>query len=142
MVQNVNPTFVKTPNCQVTQITTTVGANFAAVPIYTGGANGSKVVSCIISANTSSTQDVRITLTSSTNTGYINVISVSSLSGFNSALPPINPFAVQGMPMDSDGNPFVFLPSSNWSLNAQVTTQSSTWAATSFMAFTVTSGDF
>ncbi len=142
MVQNVNPTFVKTPNAQVTQITTGVGANFAPVTLYTGGANGSKIVSCLITANTSQTQDVRLSVVSSLNTGYLTAVSVSSQAGFVSSVSPVSGLSIAALPIDSDGNSYLLLPSSNWTLVAQATTTSSTWTTTSFISFTVTSGDF
>ena len=40
MVQNVNATFVKTPNNGAIQITTGTGSS-TVVTVYTGGANGS-----------------------------------------------------------------------------------------------------
>lgn len=144
MAQNVNPTFVKTPNVQVTQFTTTNGANFAQLPLYTGGVNGSKVTSLLISANTSAPTDMRISIAGPTGgNGYINTVSVTSQAGFASAGgPPINGFGSPAFPIDSDGNQYLFLASSGWVLQAQITSTSSSWTATSFMSVTVTAGDF
>lgn len=142
MVQNVNPTFVKTPNVQVTQITTGAGIAGGFVTIYTGGVNGSKVVGCTIAANTSATQDVRIAVVSSGSvTGYINTVSVPTTAGFASANIPVNGLS-NILPVDSDGNPFVFLASSATLLQAQTTTNSSQWTAANFISFTVSAGDF
>lgn len=141
MVQNVNPTFVKTPNTQVTSIST--GNTNATAVIYTGGANGSKISSVILTASTTSTQDVRIAIVSSASVlSYINTVSVSTAAGFTSGQSPINGLAGAPLAIDSDGNPFLFLNSSAQTLNVLLTQSSSIWTSGAFIAAVVTGGDF
>jgi hypothetical protein len=143
MVQNVNPTFVKTPNAQVTQFSTGTGISQLFTTIYNGGANGSKIVGLIITANTSVTQDVRIAVTSPAGAnGILTTISVSSFAGQASGVLPVNGFLNAPLPIDSDGNTYAILASSAWSLQAQLTTNSSQWATSNVIDFTVIAGDF
>jgi hypothetical protein len=143
MVQNVNATLLKTPNVTVTQITTGVGITQALTTIYTGGANGSKVVGIVVTNATSATQDVHLVIQSSAALiGYINTFGAPTNSGSLSTVPPTNGFANITLPTDSDGNPFVFLSSSATFLQASVTTNSSQWATGNAFYFTVFAGDF
>lgn len=142
MAQNVNPTFVKTPTGGITSITTGVGANLANVTIYTGAVNGSKISSLTISANTSATQDVRVSVLSGALGAFVNGVSVAATAGIASAFPPVDGFGNSALPVDSDGNRFLLLPSTAWSLVAQTTTLSSQWQTGATIWFFAEGGDF
>lgn len=142
MVQNVNPTFVKTPNIQVTAFTTTAGAAGAFQTIYTGGANGSKIVGIAVTATATAAQDIRLAITSSGGQAYINTVTVALNSGFSGSVPPTNALLSAALPIDSDGNPYLLLPSTSCLLSAQITTLSSIWTTGAQIGVTVTAGDF
>lgn len=143
MAQNVNPTFVKTPNAGIINISTGNGTALGFVTIYTGGANGSKITGLTITSNTSVAQDVRISVSNGTNTAFINSVSVPTAAGINSSIPPVNGFTNTALAIDSDGNPFLILPSTSWTLIAQATTNSSQWTTGNTIYLMVTSaGDF
>lgn len=143
MAQNVNPTFVKTPNFSATQITTGTGASITTV--YIGGANGSKVNALFAVANTTGTFDVRWGIAVG-GVAYIHsTVSVPNGAGVASATPSVNLLSNSNVPLatDSDGNPYVFLASSAYSLFAQATAGTSLWAAGSFINVIAPSvGDF
>lgn len=146
MTQNVNATFVKTPNNGATQITTGTGQN-TAVTVYAGGANGSKITAFIgAGLGTTGAFDVQWG-TSSGGALYIyGTVSIPSSAGNNSATPSVNMFNttnVPGLSLDSDGNPYVFLASSAWTLQARTTALSSAWASSALIDLIVPSaGDF
>lgn len=142
MVQNVNPTFVKTPNAQITSFTTTAGAGGAFQTIYTGGTNGSKVVGISITSNATASQDVRIAVVGGGVQAYINTVTVTLNSGFSGSVPPTNGLLGAALPIDSDGNAYALLPSTAYSLSAQITTLSSIWSTGLAIGITVTAGDF
>lgn len=141
MVQNVNPTFVKTPNRGVVQIST--GTGTSVVTLYTGGVNGSKIVG--INATTTSTTafDLRLYLTNGGVNYFVSTGSLTALSGSVSTVPSVNLFALSiapGLPIDSDGNPYLLLASSADSLSVQAGT---TIPTTGGLAHVVAvSGDF
>lgn len=117
------PVFVQTPQLE--------GANFSANPgtykiIYTGGTNGSKITGVIcISTDTTASHLVQV---------YVNSVSASVLcsatiadctsgagvtvaisSGTATGAPATNMLSQvnwPGLPLDSDGNPYIYLTSS------------------------------
>lgn len=131
MAQNVNPTFVKTPNWGATQITTGTGSS-VAVTVYAGGANGSKISALMaVSVGTTAAFDVQWGI-SSGGTLYIHgTASVAAGAGSTSSIASANLMSNANVPLsiDSDGNPYFFLPSSAYSLQAKTPATSSTWAA-------------
>lgn len=143
MVQNVNPTFVKTPNWGATQITTGTGSS-GIVTIYAGGANGSKIPAFVgVSVGTTAAFDVQWGVSSGGTFIMHGTVSISVSAGSSDTVAAINCFANTTLPSDSDGNPFLFLPSSAYSLQAKTPATSSTWATGSVINLIVPSvGDF
>lgn len=147
MAQNVNPTFVKTPNWGATQITTGTGSS-VAVTVYTGGVNGSKIPALLaVSIGTTASFDVQWGISSgagatlfihgtalvAAGAGSTDTIATASLMS-NAAIP---------LALDSDGNSYVILPSSAYSLQAKTPATSSTWATGAVIQVIVPSvGDF
>jgi hypothetical protein len=130
MAQNVNPTFVKTPNFFATQITTGTGSS-GVVTVGTGGANGTKVPALMaVSIGTTSAFDVQWGVSSGGTLFIHGTASVSAGSGSTDSLPSTNLMSNANVPLafDSDGNPFFFLPSSAYTLQAKSPATSSTWA--------------
>ena len=145
MAQNVNPTFVKTPNWGATQITTGTGSS-GAVTIYAGGVNGSKINALIaVSLATTTAFDVQWGVSSGGTLFIYGSVSVAVSAGSTDSISSVNLMSNSNVPLaiDSDGNPFVFLPSSAYSLQAKTPATSSTWttgAAINLIAPSV--GDF
>jgi len=131
MAQNVNPTFVKTPNWGATQITTGTGSS-VAVTVYSGGANGSKIPALLaVSIGTTSAFDVQWGVSSGGTLFVHGTASVAVSAGSSSSVPTTNLMSNSNVPLalDSDGNPYFFLPSSAYTLQAKTPATSSTWAA-------------
>lgn len=143
MAQNVNPTFVKTPNNGTVQITSATSNAF--VTVYTGGTNGSKVVGLIAtgSTNLSGAVDVQWGILNATSSfSALGASSVPITAGYASSVPAINlmnTVNTPGMPLDSDGNVFVFLKSSADTLSARTPGVVITAGTINLTAF---SGDF
>jgi hypothetical protein len=131
MAQNVNPTFVKTPNWGATQITTGTGSS-VAVTVYTGGADGSKIPGLIATGiGTTAAFDVQWGVQSSATLYIHGTASVPAGAGSTSGIPTVNLFNSSnavGLTVDSDGNSFLFLASSAHSLQVKSPATSSTWA--------------
>jgi hypothetical protein len=145
MAQNVNPTFVKTPNWGATQITTGTGQN-VAVTVYTGGTNGSKINAFLgVSIGTTSAFDLLWGVSSGGTLFIYGTSSIPANAGATSAIPTVNLMSNANVPLaiDSDGCPYLFLPSSAYTLQARTNATSSTWTATAVMQLsTPTVGDF
>lgn len=145
MAQNVNPTFVKTPNFGATQITTGTGSS-VAVTVYSGGANGSKIPGFLATATTTGAFDVQWGVSSGGTLFLLGTGLIPAGAGSTDTLPSVNFFNSSnavGLTIDSDGNPYISLPSSNYSLQAKSPATSSAWAAGSVINLVVPSvGDF
>lgn len=146
MAQNVNPTFVKTPNSGATQITTGTGSS-VAVTVYSGGANGSKIPSLIaVGIATTGAFDVQWGVSSGGTMVVYGTFSVAAGAGSTSGIAAsngLNSTNSPGLTLDSDGNPFIFLASSNYSLQAKTPATSSAWATGAVINLVVPSvGDF
>lgn len=130
-VQNVYPTLVKTPNWGATQITTGTGSS-VAVTIYSGGANGSKIPALIaVSAGTTAAFDVQWGVSSGGTLFIHGTVLVAANAGSTDSITSVNMLSNANIPLaiDSDGNPFFFLPSSAYTLQAKTPATSSTWAS-------------
>jgi hypothetical protein len=145
MVQNVNPTFVKTPNLAAAAISTGISGQ-ATVALYTGGANGSKINALVATAqNTTAPFDCHFGVSSGGTNWYIGTASVPISAGTASSVPSVNLMSNANAPLsiDSDGNPFLFLASSAWTLFIQAGAASSGWAANAVIQVVAPSiGDF
>lgn len=145
MVQNVNATFVKTPNWGATQITTGTGSS-TVVTIYAGGVSGSKIPALMaVSLGTTAAFDVQWGISSGGTLFIHGTALVSANAGSTDTVPSVNLMSNANVPLafDSDGNPFIFLPSSAYSLQAKTPATSSTWATGAAIYLIVPSvGDF
>jgi hypothetical protein len=129
VTQNVNATFLKTPNWGATQITTGTGSS-VAVTVYTGGANGSKIPALMaVSVGTTAAFDVQWGISSGGALIVHGTFSISANAGSTDSLPTVNLLSNANVPLalDSDGNAYVLLPSSAHSLQAKSPATSSTW---------------
>lgn len=146
MVQNVNPTFVKTPNWGATQITTGTGSS-GVVTVYSGGVSGTKVQAFIaVSVGTTSAFDVQWGVSSGGTLFIHGTASVPAGAGSTDTIPAVNMLStgiVPGLTQDSDQNPFFILPSSAYTLQAKTPATSSTWTTGAVINLIVPSvGDF
>jgi hypothetical protein len=142
MVQNVNPTFAKTPNRGFAQISSGTGSSGLVTP-YTGGANGSKVISIVVTATTTQPLDVQWGVLNATSSFILyGTKSVPAFAGSTDSIAAVNLLdttATPGLPLDSDGNVYVFLASSA----DQIAAKSPTLVASGGINVTVPSaGDF
>lgn len=131
MVQNVNPTFVKTPNLGATQITTGTGSS-VAVTVYTGGTAGSKITALMaVSIGTTASYDVQWGVSSGGTLFIYGTAAVAISAGSSDSVATVNLMSNSNVPLsiDSDGNPYLFLPSSAYSLQAKTPATSSTWTS-------------
>ena len=145
MAQNVNATFVKTPNWGAATISTGTSQN-TPVTVYTGGANGSKIAGLVVGAfATSAAFDLSWGVSSGGTLQIHGTASVAISAGNVSATPMVNLMATTSvaLSLDSDGNPFVFLPSSAYTLQARFAGASSLWQTAAIMQIIAPSiGDF
>jgi len=145
MAVNPVPSFVKTPNWGATQITTGTGSS-VAVTVYNGGVNGSKIPGFLATATTTAAFDCQWGISSGGTLFVHGTASIPAGAGSTSSLPSVNFFNSSnavGLTIDSDGNPFLFLPSSAYRLQARMPATSSTWAAGTVVNLIVPSvGDF
>ena len=119
MAVSSTPVLPQTPNRGLVQIANGDGQNQKT--IYTGGANGSKIVGLIAVSSDTSARDVQISITSGGTSYPVGTVSVPSGSGNSSAASSVNMFnttAIPGIPIDSDGNPYLFLASASDTLTA------------------------
>lgn len=139
MVQNVNPTFVKTPNRGLAIIST--GTGTGTVTLYTGGANGSKIVGVNVVNISTASASIRFYVSNGGTNYAIGTAVINASAGVDGVNPGINlltPAYVVGLPIDSDGNNYVTLASSADSLGCNL----SATIASNTMLFYTTAGDF
>ena len=104
------PVFVKTP--KVTQITILPADTTAQKVVCTAGANGSKVVGLIATSNDTATMNVQILIKRSATSILLGTGRIVTLSGTNGAAANVNLLnAISGLPIDNDGQPYLYLVS-------------------------------
>lgn len=90
--------------------------------IYTGGANGSKIVALMASSSDTTARDVMWGITVGAVFYPLGTVTIPITAGQIAATPAVNLLDVAkspGLPIDSDGNPFVFLASASYTLQAK-----------------------
>lgn len=108
------PVFPQTPQSSKVQILPADASNLKT--LYTGGANGSKVTAAIVSSSDTSTRDVQIGITRSATFFPLCTITVPINAGQVAGTPPINllnPVNCPGLPIDNDGQVYVYLSSAS-----------------------------
>lgn len=146
-----SPVLPQTPKVSVTQFTssspvsTVAGSTFAT--IYTGGTNGTKVTSVFVTnTSTSALIAAILTLTSTVSGAAANYpigsLVLPSLANYDSAVVGQNLFASATIPLpvDGDGNPYLFLTSSLNTLAAGISSAIQTTGGR--VSFTVIAADF
>src|SRR5206468_4113607 len=118
----------------------TVGVNKTLVQ---GSSNGTKVTAIYASCSDGTQAHLTTVQLQRSGVNYGGVaVNVPTNSGFTSAAPPVNMFSTTawpGLPIDSDGNPFLFLQST---LDLLVATYASTLTAAAVLNLQAVRGDF
>jgi hypothetical protein len=142
MALTATPVFIQTPNLAVNTITTTTGT--ASVTVMTAGVNGSKVVA--LTAQNNTTVASIITLSVSTGGGTAKRLGASSVAlstdNTGAATDLLSGTIVPGLPVDNDGQKYLFLPSTSYSLQVAASATLSTVTASKSVDFTAVYGDF
>lgn len=133
---------VQTPKMGLVQFSTADAAN--ALKTFTqGGANGTKVIG-LYGTNSDGGAAHALTLhlqRSGVNYGGV-AVSLPANSGFVSGTPPVNLMSTAvwpGLPVDSDGNPFLFLQST---LDILMATYGTTLTTNTVVNVQAVTGDF
>ena len=109
--QNKEPTFPYQPN--VGSVAVTAAETTALQTVYTAGANGSKILGIIITSNDTSNRDIEINrVTVAPVTYQLYTVPVPLTAGTAAGVAAVNgmdPTYAKGLPVDNDGNPFIYL---------------------------------
>ena len=123
-----SPTFVGTPKIGLVQIANADGTN--AKTVVTAGPSGSKVTGLILTSTEASanTRIIQISITRSSTAYILGSASVTYGAGTDGSTASINGFSttsIPGIPVDNDGQPYIFLQSGD-TLTATLNTGSVT----------------
>lgn len=121
--QNINPTFPKQPQNGKIQILNATGT--ANVTVLTAGTSGSKLVGLWASSTDTSARDVQLKITNGGTDYILGTKTVAIGAGTVAGTPAVNlldPTVIVGIPIDSDGNPYLFLNSGDTLTAAVVVT--------------------
>lgn len=136
------PVFLQNPKHYSVQLTTGSGSS-TAVTVATGGTNGTKITSVILSNSDSTANNCRIGIVSSGGTFLVmGFSSVAIGAGYLSSTgnPAVNLFAIPGLPIDNDGQTYALLNSSLETLAVALTAVIS--SAGAFMNINAFGADF
>lgn len=106
------PFFFGTPKNSKVQIANADASGLKTV--VTGATNGTKVVSLIAASDDTAARDVTWGVTRGGTFHPLGTKTIPITAGTIAATPPVNlmdPAIVPGLPVDNDGNPYVFLES-------------------------------
>lgn len=137
--QNVNATFVKQPNNGLASIST--GSGTGSVTVYTGGASGTKIIGLTATSCSTAANDVTWGITNGGTFYTLGTKSVAAAAGTSNSVVAVNflDITVTPLPLDSDGNPYLFLKSSLDTLTIKA--QNAT-IASGLIYVTAITGDF
>lgn len=118
-----DPVFVATPKITPAAFTNADSANTKKT-IHTAGASGSKVVAVFAtSTETANARVAQLWLTRSATSYLLGSLNIPVNSGFDGSAGTINLLLLlNGLPLDNDGQPYLFLESGD-TLQASTTTQ-------------------
>jgi hypothetical protein len=108
------PVLVQKPNRGIAQITNATGTT--PQTIYTGGANGSKIVSLVLTSTDTVAQNVQIALVNSSTSYILGTVPVPAGAGNGGTVASVNAFSstvIPGLPIDSAGQYYLFLASAS-----------------------------
>src|SRR5271167_3861873 len=111
------PVFVGTP---LRGILTT--ANAVTQNVVVGGASGSKIVGMIATSTNTTQQNCAVFIGNATVNNVLTTVSIPANAGTNNSIPPFNIFSptyLPGLPVDNDGQQYLFLANSTDVISAQ-----------------------
>lgn len=106
--------------------------------VYTGGAEGSKISSIIATSSDTSARDVQIGITTGGTFFPLGTVSVPITAGQVTGTPAVNlldPTVIKGLPLDNDGQPYIFLSSASDTLQVKALTTVTTAKEIDIIAF-------
>ena len=113
--QNTSPTFPFQPRAGRTTIT--VAETTTAQTVYAAGPNGSKIVGLFASTTDTSAPNIQVSITNGATQYNAWVVPLAIGQGTGSATPAsqnmLDPIYAAGLPVDNDGNPFLYLVESD-----------------------------
>lgn len=112
MAVSFNPVFVQTP--KVTQITIVNADASNAKTACTAGANGTKVTGLQLCSDDTSARAIQIGITRSATFVLLGTVNVPTLAGTDGTTAAVNGFSatlLPGLPVDNDGQAYIFLES-------------------------------
>lgn len=136
MAVTATPALPQNPKRYGVQISTGTGTGQATIAV--GGSNGTKITSVIASQSDTSPHNVTLGVLNGGITCPLGTILVSSQAGQVTAVPPANlldPTVITGLPIDNDGQSYLFLTSSLDSLVVSSSTAVGAGATISINAF-------
>lgn len=127
------PVFPQKPRASATVASTTVQTT-----LYTGAADGSKILGLLIVNTTGSTSTAtcQVKVGATAVTFFVQLIAINA--GTATGVPAVNAFAAAntpGLSVDSDGNPFIYLNSASDSLQCAS-------SASAALSYVVIAADF
>lgn len=134
------PALPQKPNRGLAQINNAAGQSQQTV--YTGGANGSKIVGLIAQSTDTSSHDLQVSITSGGTSYPLGSVTVPAGAGNSGATPSVNLLngtQLPGIPIDSDGNPYLFLASASDTVTVAALT---TVSSGKLVTVTAIAGDF
>lgn len=107
--------FPQTPQCNVVSFTSVDGAA-ATKTVYTGAANCSKVISVSIATNATESHLMTLSVTRNSTSYALGAMTVNASSGYGrdgttKGLSFLTTTNIPALPVDSDGQPYIFLTS-------------------------------
>ena len=139
MAVTTTPALPQTPQLGVAQLTHSQSANTLAT-LVTGGGNGTKCNSLwATNTDASNAYLTQVWLTRSSTNYLLGTVNVPLSSGNTAAAPSVNILSgITGLPLDSDGNPYLFLQSGDVlavSATTQVASSQTLTAAANYANF-------
>lgn len=117
------PAFVQVPkNTQITIVNADASNNKT---VCTGGANGTKVVALQLCSDDTSARVVQVLINRSATIVLVGSVNVPTLAGTDGTTPSVdalNSTAMPGLPVDNDGQKYIFLQSASDTLVIHSTT--------------------
>lgn len=137
MTMSPYPALLQNPRHYSVQITSGTGTSL--VTVVTGGANGTKITAVIASATNNSSVALFVGTAIASSLFYpLATYLIPSSAGMSSGVLPVNllnPSIMQGLPIDNDGQTYLFLNSSLDLLQVQSSTTLGSSASISVHAF-------
>lgn len=135
MAVSYNPVFPQTPKVSMTTIAN--GDGTTAKTLVTAGSNGTKVVALQICSDDTSARVVQIGVTRSATFTLLGSVNVPTLAGTDGTTPAVNGHSLvynPGLPLDNDGETYIFLQSGD-TLQVKTTTTVTAAKTVSLTAF-------